>query len=126
MAVLLNKKYYYNLTSKNLWKSKSFSEFKKFVKSNFTARFKFSKRKIYKKRKMTYRSQLKQKILCFVHGIVHLKFTSNNILATLTDLNGRVLAVSSGGLSGFKGSHKSTKYAKEIVLEQIGKKKRVY
>lgn len=55
-----------------------------------------------------------------MHGIIHLKFTSNNTLVTLTGLDGKVIISYSGGNSGFKGSKKSTKYAKESIIEQIG------
>lgn len=45
------------------------------------------------------------------HGIVHIQATFNNTLVSITDLEGNVLAQSSAGAQGFKGSRKSTPFA---------------
>lgn len=44
-------------------------------------------------------------------GKVYIKSTFNNTLITVTDLEGNVIASSSAGREGFKGSKKSTSYA---------------
>lgn len=49
------------------------------------------------------------------HGIVHIGATFNNTIVSVTDLEGRVLAWSSTGVHGFKGSRKSTPYAAKLV-----------
>lgn len=44
-------------------------------------------------------------------GIVHIKASFNNTLVTVTDPNGNVVAWSSAGSVGFKGSRKGTPFA---------------
>ena len=44
-------------------------------------------------------------------GIIHIHSTFNNTIITVTDPNGNVLAWSSAGSQGFKGSRKSTPFA---------------
>ena len=44
-------------------------------------------------------------------GIVHITATFNNTMVTVTDLQGNVIAWSSAGKQGFKGSRKSTPFA---------------
>lgn len=61
-----------------------------------------------------------------IQGILHFKFSSrNNSITTLTDLSGNVKACCSGGLAGFKGSNKSTKYAKDVIIQQLISKSKV-
>ncbi|MBC7406265.1 MAG: 30S ribosomal protein S11 [Candidatus Parcubacteria bacterium] len=48
-----------------------------------------------------------------------LRANANNSLVTLTDLQGEVIAWSSGGKSGFKGSKKATPFASQKVTEEI-------
>ena len=69
-----------------------------------------------------YLFQLKKRKRSVVQGIFHLNLVENNTLVTLTDLKGHVKACHSGGLVGFKGSKKSTKYAKELVVEEFANK----
>ncbi len=45
------------------------------------------------------------------HGIVHIRSTFNNTMVAITDLEGNVLAWTSGGTLGFKGSRKGTPFA---------------
>jgi ribosomal protein uS11 len=56
------------------------------------------------------------------HGQAHIKATFNNTVITLTDQTGAVLAWSSGGSVGFKGSRKSTPYAAQVAAEQAARK----
>ena len=44
-------------------------------------------------------------------GIVHVQASFNNTIITFTDLNGNVLAWSSSGSLGFRGSRKGTPFA---------------
>jgi small subunit ribosomal protein S11 len=45
------------------------------------------------------------------HGIVHVHASFNNTQITITDLEGNVIAWSSSGTLGFKGSRKGTPFA---------------
>ena len=53
-------------------------------------------------------------------GIAHIKATFNNTHVTLTDKFGNVVAWSTAGTSGFKGSRKSTAYAATLAAEKAG------
>jgi small subunit ribosomal protein S11 len=46
-----------------------------------------------------------------VHGVVHVHASFNNTHVTITDLEGNVVAWSSAGTLGFKGSRKGTPFA---------------
>ncbi len=48
-------------------------------------------------------------------GKIYLKSTFNNIVITITDNDGNVIASSSAGAVGFKGSRKSTPYAAQLA-----------
>lgn len=56
------------------------------------------------------------------HGQAHIKASFNNTIITITDQEGRVLAWTSGGSVGFKGSRKSTPYAAQVAAEQAARK----
>jgi small subunit ribosomal protein S11 len=55
-------------------------------------------------------------------GIVHIKSSFNNTMVTVTDPAGNVLAWSSAGSEGFKGSRKGTPFAAQIVADSAAKK----
>ncbi|MGH2601945.1 MAG: 30S ribosomal protein S11 [Nitriliruptorales bacterium] len=55
------------------------------------------------------------------HAIVHIKSSFNNTIITFTDPQGNVIAWSSGGNAGFKGSRKSTPFAAQLAAEQACK-----
>ena len=57
-------------------------------------------------------------------GIAYIRATFNNTLITITDLNGDVLASTSAGTSGFKGSRKSTPFAAGQAAETAAVKAR--
>ena len=57
-----------------------------------------------------------------VAGIAHVNSTFNNTLVTITDAQGNVVAWSSSGTMGFKGSRKSTPYAAQMAAEDAGRK----
>ena len=54
-------------------------------------------------------------------GVVHIMATFNNTIVTVADLNGNVVAWSTAGKSGFKGSKKSTPFAATVAAEQAGR-----
>lgn len=55
-------------------------------------------------------------------GIAFVHSTFNNNKITITDLHGNVIAWSTGGKNGFKGSRKSTAYAAQVVAADAAKK----
>ena len=55
-------------------------------------------------------------------GIAHIKSTFNNTLVTITDVSGNVIAWSSSGCRGFKGSRKSTPFAAQLAGEDAARK----
>ncbi len=56
------------------------------------------------------------------NGVAHIQATFNNTMITITDSVGNVLAWSSAGSKGFKGSRKSTPFAAQIAAEDAAKK----
>ena len=55
-------------------------------------------------------------------GVAHISSTFNNTVVTLTDVSGNVVAWSSAGVVGFKGSRKSTPFAAQLAGEDAAKK----
>ena len=55
-------------------------------------------------------------------GVAHIQSTFNNTIVTITDLSGNVIAWSSSGLQGFKGSRKSTPFAAQMAAEDAVRK----
>lgn len=55
-------------------------------------------------------------------ALVHVKSTFNNTIVTVTDLSGAVVAWSSAGSKGFKGSRKSTPFAAQLAAEDAARK----
>ena len=51
-------------------------------------------------------------------GIAHIKATFNNTVITITDPVGNVVAWSSAGCHGFKGSRKSTPFAAQVAASK--------
>ncbi len=54
-------------------------------------------------------------------GIAHIKATFNNTMVSIADIKGRVIAWSSAGRVGFKGSRKSTAFAATLVGQEAGR-----
>ena len=50
-------------------------------------------------------------------GIIHIHSTFNNTIITVTDHEGNVIAASSAGRQGFKGSRKSTPFAAQLAAQ---------
>lgn len=51
------------------------------------------------------------------YGQAHIYATFNNTIVSMTDQSGNVVAWSSAGTSGFKGSRKSTPYAARMAAQ---------
>ena len=56
------------------------------------------------------------------NGIAFVNATFNNTIVTITDNSGNVIAWSSAGSKGFKGSRKSTPYAAQIAADHVATK----
>ncbi len=56
------------------------------------------------------------------NGVVHIQSTFNNTIVTISDAAGNVVAWSSAGVQGFKGSRKSTPFAAQLAAEDAAKK----
>jgi len=56
------------------------------------------------------------------NGVVHIQSTFNNTIITITDPAGNIIAWSSAGVQGFKGSRKSTPFAAQLAAEDAAKK----
>jgi small subunit ribosomal protein S11 len=63
----------------------------------------------------------KKKIVAEAHGVAHIKATFNNVMVTLTDLQGNTLSWATAGKMGFKGSRKNTPFAAGVSAETCGK-----
>ncbi len=55
------------------------------------------------------------------YGDAHISATFNNIIISLTNKNGQVIAWSSAGKMGFKGSKKNTPYAAQMAAADAAK-----
>lgn len=63
----------------------------------------------------------KRKVNVESSGQAHVNATFNNIIISLTNKNGDVIAWSSAGKMGFKGSKKNTPYAAQVAAEDASK-----
>lgn len=59
--------------------------------------------------------------LSFDEGLVFVHSSFNNTIVSLTDRSGNVLAWSSGGKIGYKGSRKSTPFAAQMAATEVAK-----
>jgi small subunit ribosomal protein S11 len=71
------------------------------------------------KRRITRKKKEKRNI---PRGVAHIQSTFNNTIITITDLDGNVVAWSSAGTQGFKGSRKSTPFAAQLAAEDAARK----
>lgn len=55
-------------------------------------------------------------------GRVYIQASFNNIIVTLTDPQGNVIAWGSSGTAGFKGSRKGTPYAAQLAARDAARK----
>ncbi|HEY3569433.1 MAG TPA: 30S ribosomal protein S11 [Thermoanaerobaculia bacterium] len=54
------------------------------------------------------------------HGVAHIQATFNNTIVSISDPEGAVLAWSSAGRIGFKGSRKGTPFAAQVAAQNCG------
>ena len=54
------------------------------------------------------------------HGVAHIQATFNNTIVSITDPEGSVLAWSSAGRIGFKGSRKGSPFAAQVAAQNCG------
>ncbi len=57
-----------------------------------------------------------------INGVAYISVSYNNTLVSITDSKGEVIAWSSAGLLGFKGTKKSTPYAANLVAKDCSEK----
>lgn len=69
----------------------------------------------------TSRSKAKEK-KNIVQGVAHIKSTFNNTIVSITDATGAVVAWSSAGQVGFKGTKKSTPFAAQLAAEAAARR----
>ena len=55
-------------------------------------------------------------------GVAHISATFNNTIVSITDVSGNVVAWSSAGTCGFKGSRKSTPFAAQVTADSCARK----
>lgn len=55
-------------------------------------------------------------------GVAHIRSSFNNTVVTITDPRGNVVAWSSAGTAGFKGSRKGTPFAASVAAETAARK----
>lgn len=56
------------------------------------------------------------------NGVAHIQATFNNTIITITDPIGNVVAWSTAGAKGFKGSRKSTPFAAQVAAEDCARR----
>lgn len=71
--------------------------------------------------KKKVKAKKKRVRLAFDEGVAHVHSSFNNTIITLADKGGNVLAWSSGGKIGNKGSRKSTPYAAQVAAGEVAK-----
>ena len=54
------------------------------------------------------------------HGVAHIQATFNNTIVSISDPEGNVVAWSSAGRIGFKGSRKGTPFAAQVAAQNAG------
>jgi small subunit ribosomal protein S11 len=59
-------------------------------------------------------------------GKAYIYSTFNNVIVTLTDMVGNVIAWGSSGTAGFKGSRKGTPFAAQLAAEQAARRAKEY
>lgn len=70
------------------------------------------------KAKVTRKRRVRKNI---AKGVAHIHSTFNNTIVTITDEAGNVVAWSSAGALGYKGSRKSTPFAAQLAGEAAAK-----
>lgn len=71
------------------------------------------------KKRVTRKKKEKRNI---PRGVAHIQSTFNNTIVSISDPDGNVVAWSSAGTQGFKGSRKSTPFAAQLAAEDAARK----
>ena len=71
------------------------------------------------KGKKTYKKKERKNI---PYGIVHIAASFNNTLVSITDTQGNLIAQSSSGARGFRGSRKGTPFAAQQAASEVARK----
>ncbi len=85
------------------------------IKKNETKSEKIEKTKVIK----VVKKKIKKNI---TNGVAYVNATFNNTIISIADDGGNVIAWSSAGSKGFKGSRKSTPYAAQIAADDAATK----
>ena len=64
---------------------------------------------------------VKKKVKVDPLGQVHIRATFNNIIVSVTNVDGQVISWSSAGKMGFRGSKKNTPYAAQMAASDAAK-----
>ncbi len=75
--------------------------------------------KATKGKKKVYKKKEKKNI---PYGIVHIAASFNNTLISITDTDGNLIAQSSAGAKGFRGSRKGTPFAAQQAAFDVARK----
>src|ERR1700740_2153917 len=76
------------------------------------------------KKKKTFKKRGEKRIVH--HGYAHIQASFNNTVVTITDTEGNVIAWSSAGGIGFKGSRKGTPFAATQAAINAGNAAKTY
>ena len=68
--------------------------------------------------KKTVKSSSKKK-KNIINGVVHVFASFNNTIVSVSDATGNIVAWSSAGKHGFKGSRKATPYAAQVATQHV-------
>ena len=77
-----------------------------------------------KKKKKTFKKRGEKRVVH--HGLAHIQASFNNTVVTITDVDGNVIAWSSAGGIGFKGSRKGTPFAATQAAMAAGNAAKAY
>jgi small subunit ribosomal protein S11 len=76
------------------------------------------------KKKKTFKKRGEKRVVH--HGLAHIQASFNNTVVTITDVEGNVIAWSSAGGIGFKGSRKGTPFAATQAAMAAGNAAKAY
>ena len=70
---------------------------------------------------MAQKKAQKKKVKVDALGQVHIRATFNNVIISVTNMEGQVISLSSSGKMGFRGSKKNTPYAAQVAVLDCAK-----
>jgi small subunit ribosomal protein S11 len=70
---------------------------------------------------MAQKKAQKKKVKVDALGQVHIRATFNNVIISVTNMEGQVISWSSSGKMGFRGSKKNTPYAAQVAVLDCAK-----